>query len=256
MADKRVTSNGNIQVWFVPAASLTNPAAPDPTEVNTYGTNLSRAVVWDGSTWPTSTGSNDTDDRSILDAGNATSRGFPQFEATLNFFRPPSVQDTLSDFGKAFHLFRTTRVPGYLITRVLQGPTGLESPLTGGQLVSVFKMLTTTFVDDTEGEDTYKYAVNFAPQGDLFVYTQAKGSGAVTLSPLTLALDVDEVSPVRATLNGHRYTQAVTWTSSDPAVATVSRNGVVTAVSAGTANITASHPASTGTVTPCVVTVT
>lgn len=256
MADKKVTSNGNIQVWFVPAASLTNPAAPDPTEVNTFGTNVSRAVAWEGSTWPTSTGSNDTDDRSILDAGNSTSRGFPQFEATLNFFRPKDVKDTLSDYGKAFHLFRTTRVPGYLITRVLQGTAGVESNLLAGQLVSVFKMLTTTFVDDTEGEDSYKYAVNFAPQGDLYVYTQAKGANPVILTPLTAALAVGDVKPIRATLNGHRYTQAVTWTSSNPAVATVSRNGVVKAVSAGTANITASHPASTGVIAPSVVTVT
>ena len=47
----------------------------------------------------------------------------------------------------------------------------------------------------------------------------------------------------------------VKWVSSDPAKATVSPNGVVTGVAAGTADITATHPAASGASTEIKVTV-
>ena len=60
---------------------------------------------------------------------------------------------------------------------------------------------------------------------------------------------------LRATLNSKRVTNQVSWASSNTAVATVSANGVVTGVAAGTANITATHPAGTAS-TAQVVTIT
>ena len=61
----------------------------------------------------------------------------------------------------------------------------------------------------------------------------------VTLSENTLTLTVGGTGTLTATVSpGNATNRAVTWTSSDTAVATVS-NGVVTAVSPGTATITA-----------------
>src|SRR5690606_15116219 len=122
-----------------------------------------------------------------------------------------------------------------------------------------FKMTSDTVNDDTEGEDSYKFIVNFLPQGELSVYTQAKNAGPVVLSDLSGTagtLTVGDHAALAATLGGHRATQVVDWSSDDEAVATVSDNGVVTAVGAGTADITATHPAATGAATPIAVTVT
>jgi uncharacterized protein YjdB len=256
MADEKVTSNGNVQVWVIPEADVADINAPTATEINTNGINITDSVAWEGTTWPANTESNDVDDRSVLDKGNATSRGFAQFEATLNFFRPKNVLDSQDEYNIAFQFFKTPRVPVILVTRVLQATEGVATPVAAGQWISVYRFITASVIDDTEGEDSYKYAVNFMPQGDLAVYTQVKNATAVTLAPLTLALDVGEHGVVRATLGGKRATQVVNWASSNTAVATVSPNGVVTGVSAGTANITATHPAATGSTTPCVVTVT
>lgn len=255
MADERVYANGNVQIWWVPEIDLTNPYAPSATEINSDGLNLTEAVSWDSSSFPTATESNDIDDRSILDRGNATSRGYSQFEASLAFFRPFSVTDTTSTFGKVFQAFKTTRVSGYLVVRILQGTPHVAGNVTAGDIVSVFKFMASTFIDDTEGEDSIKYTVDFLPQGVLAVNTQVAGSNPVVVSVVNTTPEPGDITVARATLNGHRFTQAVRWESSNPAVATVSQNGVITALTEGTADISASHPAESAPMSPVTVTV-
>lgn len=251
MADTKVFADGNVDVIIIRQSQLTNPAAPLITEINTNGINVSNAIAWDGTTWPAFTDSDDTDDRSIKDSGNATSRGQVSYDATLNFFFPKNVAtDTTSDFGKAYQFFKDapTHIPVYVITRLLQTPTGQITPVAAGDIVSVFKATTDSFVTDTEGDDSYKYAINFLPQGGAWGDTQAVSGtlAAITVTaPGGLPTTAGAKKALRATLNSKRVTNQVTWSSSNTAVATVSANGVVTGVAAGTASITASHPAGT-----------
>lgn len=256
MADDKVTSNGNVQFWWVPEASLADPSAPAASDINNNGINISEAISWETSSFPGSTGSNDVDDRSVMDRGNATSRGFAQFEADLSFFRPFNILDLTDTYGKTFNAFRTPRATGYLVVRVLQGVTGVPGNVAAGQWVDVMKFMASTFIDDTEGEDSVKYSVSFMPQGVIHVNTQVKGPDPVSITVAETALEPDEVTVARATLNGKRATQAVRWSSSNPEVANVTQNGVITALSDGTADITATHPAATGATTPVEVTVT
>ena len=73
----------------------------------------------------------------------------------------------------------------------------------------------------------------------------------VTLAPTTLSLTVGQTGPLTPTLkdaNGNVLTgRTVTWSSDTPGVATVSTSGVVTAVAAGTATITATSEGKSGT---------
>ena len=255
MVDTKVQSNGNVTVWAVPATGLADCLSPTALEINA-GLDITDAMAWDGTTFPTATESNDVDDRSLRDKGNATSRGFPQFEFTPTFFRPRDVLDVTSDYGKAFQMFKTPRVPIYVITRVLQVTEGVHVDASAGEWISVFRFITDAVSDDTEGEDSYKYTVTHLPQGEISVYTQVKTAGPVVVTVNSAALTVGQHSTSLALLGGKYATQNVTWSSSDPSVATVSQNGVVTAVAAGKANITATHPAATGATVPVVVTVT
>jgi uncharacterized protein YjdB len=75
--------------------------------------------------------------------------------------------------------------------------------------------------------------------------------GSVTVSPPTLSLTPGQTGTLAATVtdaNGQVVTnRPVSWTTSDPAVATVSQTGDVTAVAVGSATITATSGSKSGT---------
>lgn len=66
---------------------------------------------------------------------------------------------------------------------------------------------------------------------------------AVTVTPSTLALAVDETRDLEAVVTPVGASQLVTWTSSAPGIASVSATGLVTGLAAGTATITATSAA-------------
>ena len=244
MVDQKVTSNGNISVWWVPAAGIADYRSPTATEINS-GVDLTAAIAWDSFEIAASE-SNDVEDRALIDKGNAVTRGFQQFAASFNTFRDADLNDSTSPYNIAFETFREPRQYGYLITRVLQKAAGTSPAAQPGEWVSVYRFVSDAVGDDTEGEDSYKMTLTFMPQGEIKVYTMVKTSEAVTVAPTTLALEPGEKAVVTATLAGHSITQGATWRSTDTTVASVSANGVVTAISEGTADITATHPAATG----------
>jgi len=77
---------------------------------------------------------------------------------------------------------------------------------------------------------------------------------SVTLDKTTTSIEVGKTETLSATVEPNNATdKTVTWASSDPAVATVNENGLVTAVAAGTANITATSNADGNKAAECVV---
>lgn len=256
MADQKAPSNGNTTVWLVPTTGIADYREPTAAEINA-GLDVTDAIAWEGTTFPTASDSDDVDDRSLRDKGNATTRGAAQFEAVLNFFYPSDNTDTVTDYGKAYNLLRVPRVPLYVVTRVLQAPTGEPTVAAAGEWISVFRFLTDGWTDDISDDDSYKYAIGMLTQGEVAVYTQVKNATPVTVTNAsgTAALTAGEFAVLRATLGGKRATQVVRWDSSDNTVATVSQNGVVTAVAAGTADIVASHRSASAASTPVEITV-
>jgi len=77
---------------------------------------------------------------------------------------------------------------------------------------------------------------------------------SVTLSPTKLNLEKNDLKQLYATVAPSNATYAITWSSSNEAVATVSSTGLVTAKAAGTATITVSAANNNKTAT-CAVTV-
>jgi len=244
MADEQITSNGNTTVWLVLANGIADYKAPTAEEINA-GLDVTGAIAWDGTTFPAATDSDDQDDRSLLDKGNATTRGTAQYEATLAFFYPKDNKDTESLYGKAYNMLRVPRVPLYVVTRVLQGVEGQHTDAVAGQWVSVYRFLSDGWSDNIEGDTAKKYEVSMLTQGDVAIYTQVKNATAITVEnkSATETLSVGDHAVLTATMGGKNATHVVDWKSSDSSIATVSPNGVVTAVAAGTADITASHAA-------------
>ncbi|WP_027907113.1 phage tail tube protein [Pseudomonas taiwanensis] len=79
---------------------------------------------------------------------------------------------------------------------------------------------------------------------------------AVEVTPATLSLAVDETADLEAAVTPVGASQLVTWTSSAPAIASVSATGLVTGLAAGTATITATSAADGTKTDTCAVTVT
>ena len=110
----------------------------------------------------------------------------------------------------------------------ISSDTNIATVSDTGLVTAVAPGSTTITVTTTDGEKTATCAVT--------VTIPVTG---VSLDQTTLSLDKDETAQLKVTVAPADATnQSVTWTSSDPTVATVDTNGNVTAVGAGTATIT------------------
>lgn len=232
----RQVSNGNVTVWWV--TSIADPTQPTAAEINA-GVNLSEAISWNNFELGSS-GSSDVDDRAITDVGNAISRGFPDFSATLDFFRDSNPADSGSIYNTAFTLFKQPGLNGYLVVRYGQALPSANAA--AAEYVSVYKFITDVVSDDTEGEDSVKFEVTFLPQGTIVEHTLVKTAAPVISLPATMTLAVGDLDRIVSTVSGANVTASADYSSSDTTKATVSSTGIVTAIAAGAATITVSHP--------------
>lgn len=243
MADEKVFSDGYVSVWWVPSNGIDDVNKPTAAEINA-GAALSPAISWQD--YDLGNSESDTeDDRSLMDRGNATTRGAAQFSATLSFFRPfnEDINDPTSDYAAAFEAFRTPRVYGYLVVRILQNERYKQDAAASGDWVSLYKFVADTFVDDTEGDDSVKFTVNFQPQGELAVYTMVETSDVVEVSESSVTVGVGEAVAVTANVGDKNITQGAKWRSADPDIASATPNGVIVGNEEGTTTVTVSFDA-------------
>lgn len=79
---------------------------------------------------------------------------------------------------------------------------------------------------------------------------------AVTVTPATASIEVDETVDLEAVVTPTGSSQLVAWSSSAPAIASVSSTGLVTGIAAGSATITATSVADGTKTDTCAITVT
>lgn len=235
----KITSNEYTKVAWVLDTSITTAEAAAPSAaILNAAIDLSPAVAWQD--WSLgATDSDDVDDRGITDPGNAVTRGFANFEGTLSFFRDANPNDLTSPYVQAFETFRTPRTYGYLVLRVAE--KHWSEDFAAGDRVSVFRFVADAITDDTEGDDSVKFTINFLPQGILHPYTVAIGTGTLAGVTPTDAMVVGDKDVLAPTLDGADVRATSQYVSSDAAIVRVSPNGVRSAVAAGSATISVSH---------------
>lgn len=252
MTDVKVPASGNIRVWFGPANSFANYAAPTATEINAM-LDISDAVSWNDFGFGLQA-SNTLDDPAITAIGKVSTRGAAQFGGTMSFYYPGAFGDSSNKYSVVYDALDQPRTTGYIVVRV----DGAESSTNAvaGNLVQVFKVMTDGYAESIVGEDAFRYTVTFLPQGDLAVRAVVKGSSPIAVTiPSTLAVTTSGVAKhLTATVDGRNYSNGVAWTTSDATKATVSTGGIVKGIAAGTATITATYKA-TGASASCTVTV-
>lgn len=238
-------SPGQTKVGWILDSALPLKSFPLANTLITSALDLSAAIAWQDFEIGASD-SSDIDDRSIVDLGNAVSRGAASYGATLSMFRERNNLDTTSIYQQAFQAFRVMRTLGWLVVRTNKAAS---LPWTAGDEISLYKLIADTVADDTEGEDSTKFTVSFLPQGDLKVHSMVGGAGAMSGVPTTLARTIAagayQLAPV---VSGDSVQSRATYLSSNPAVASVSVGGTVKPLSAGASTITVTYGAATAAV--------
>lgn len=253
--DTRVNSNGNVTLWWVPDGGIANVKAPTATEINA-GQLLADGVSWND--YDLGTQASDTNNDPAMSAkAKATTLGADKYGGHISFYYPKVYDDNTNIYSKIENLFRVPGVVGYLVVRI-DGETATTGTASFPQintaqandLVHVFYVKSDGQSDVITGDGVkLRYTINFLQQGKDAIYTVVTSGTAPTVAITPLTFTAASGTPhavLKATVNGRDLTRVVQWASSDPTVATVSQNGVVTRVAAGSVNITATYPA-TGT---------
>lgn len=239
--DKRVQANGFVNIFWVPDGGLAKPGAPLGTEM-AAALDLSPGVAWEGLTVG-ATGTNEIDDRGILDSASTTTAGSVQYGASISYFYPKYLADANDDFVKIRNTFKEKNVLGYLIVSLLQNPQHQSKKPVAGDWVSVYKVMTDSFAHDTEGEDSYKFTLEYLPQGLARTYALVTdGTEALEVSAAPTLTAVGDKGLITAELFDKSVTQGCNWSSSNSEVVSVSPNGVVVRHATGPVTITVDHP--------------
>lgn len=267
MTDIRMPSSGNVRIWYTPVNGYANPEAPTAVEINA-SLDISDAVSWNDFDFGTQA-STTTSDPAITAKGNVTSRGTNQYGGGISFYYPGAFNDNTNKYSLVFDALRLPGTVGFITVRVDGAELYTTASNAGhpgtianaNDLVSVYKVETAGYAEAITGEEAFRYTVSFMPKGLLAsnVVVRATASApTVAITPLTGAGSVASKTKIAlaATVNTRRHTRGVKWSSSAPNIATVSANGIVTVLAAGTANITATYPETgTAATAPSVITV-
>jgi hypothetical protein len=247
MTDVKVPASGNIRVWWALPNAFANWQAPTAAEINAC-LDVSDSVSWNDFGFGIQA-SNTIDDPAITAIGKVSDRGAAQFGGTISFYYPRTFDDASNAYSLTYDALDQPRTVGYVVWRM----DGEEAAATAanGEMVSVAKVMTDGYAESIVGEEAFRYTVTFLSQGDLAVRTVVGGTTPV-VTPSTLTLAAGASSRLAATVGGRTYTNGVQWSSSDPSAVTVSSAGVVTAITTGTATITATYEA-TGNTDTCLV---
>lgn len=255
MTDVRLPASGNILVRWHTDGAFANPAKPTPTEVNA-GLNITDDISWNDFDFGLSA-SNTTNDPSLAAKSNVSDRGAIQYGGGLSLYLPLDLADMSNSHAVAHAALKDPRTLGWISiqvdgelseTNVATYTGGLTQTAVAGDEISLFKVMTAGYAHAITGEEAFRETISFLPQGE--AYPSVIVATALTVvTPATLSLDISDgdIGALTATVNGRNFTRGVRWTSSDTTKATVSQNGVVTPVAAGSATITATYEGATDT---------
>lgn len=255
MVDIKYPSSGNIRIWWIAANGLANWKAPTAPEI-AAGLDISDAVSWNDFDFGTQA-SNTVSDPAITAKGNVQTRGAAQYGGGLSLYYPRTFNDNTNKFSLVYDALRLPGTVGYLVVRIdgselatTSGTTAQPGTLAAaGDLVNVYRVETSGYAEAITGEEAFRYTVSFLPKGQVMAAAIVRANSTPAVPAVTGASALTttaKFAALEATIVSRKYTRGVIWATSTPNFASISANGIVTAIAAGTASFTATDPA-TGT---------
>ena len=255
--DTSLKSMGNVRFRYAPDTAFANFRWPTAAELNA-GQELEQVTLWDN--FSVGTQASETADAVPIAAKSAVvRRAAANYGGSASFWYPGFRADMTNAAALVYAAFKEVHTSGYIILSVdgeigEPGQPAADFSFANGDYVTVMKIVTDEWDDMITGEDPFYYTRNFLKNGGLAAYTVASATVPVlTLTGTGLTGAAGGMGFITAEVNGRDWTRGARYSTSDPAIATVSSTGVVKLIATGTATITASLPGSTVTETESVV---
>lgn len=244
MTDVRIETNGNISwYWYTPNAFSDWKKATE-TELNS-GHNMTNAISYNDTDFGVQA-SNTIDDPSFAAKGVTLTRGAAQYGGSISFFTPGEYDDITNSLSNTADIMENQRLEGYVVVRN-DGEHTWQDLWEAGDLYSIYRVMTAGEDLMITGEEAFRYTVNMLNRGQVATYLVVDGTPDISVTlddadaQLTTVGDKGLLEgTVEAGTQVRGYTKGLKYSSSDPTVVTV-RAGVVVAVGAGTADITATY---------------
>lgn len=254
--DEQLKSMGNVRFRWYDNTAFANFRWPTVSELNA-GLELEQVTLWDN--FEVGAQASETSDAVPIAAkANVVRRAAANYGGSASFWYPGFRADMTNAAALVYAALKDVHAPGYVVLSVdgeigEDGQPPSDLSFEAGDYLTVLKVTTDEWDDMITGEDPFYYTRNFLKNGGLAVYTVASAAAPVldvTGTGLTGA--ASGLGFVSATVNGRDYTRGVRWSTSNPAVATVSATGVVRRIATGSAEITATLPGTTTLITDSV----
>ena len=253
--DTRYPAGGYLTGWLALPNAFANYKAPTAAELNNTANCLPiSAAISFADTDIAMQASDTTNEPSWADEGNTTERGAAQYGGSISCWYPKNAGDG-SDYANAYDRLERPGTRMYFVTRLDGKDCPVTKPAAAGDLVTVLDIETSSWSDTTEGEDSFRYTVGTLPKGNFASYVVVTdGTAPVVAITGAASVAVGASARLLATVAGRRFTTGVRWSVDDPTKASVSSLGVVTGISAGQVEVTATYEP-TGTTATQTVTV-
>lgn len=249
---EKLPANQNVTVAIGPANAVQNVAVPTVAELNALRP-ASQSISWNDFDFGIQA-SESVNDPSLADVSNFTDFGAANYGGAISFYYPKNYDDVSNPHSLVYNL---TEKPGtFLIVAIrIDGQKKTSVPFAAGDRVHVFLVQTDSESNSLSGADAQRRTVGLLQQSVFSVYTIV-GPHTLVASPTALTRTVAQgAGRIKVTVAGRDYTNALSYSSSDPSVLSIGPGGVYKPLKAGSATITA-RDEDAGTTTTVVATIT
>lgn len=242
---EKLQSNKRVTVWLAPASDATgiaNVSVPTASEINPGGASGSINASPSISFQDYDFGIQDADtssDPSLADESTYEDLGAANYGGSMSFYYPQDYDDDSNNHSLVYDLTDTPWTNIDVVQRIDGDKNNVSDPAQDGDFVSVFRTWLDSESNETDAEEAYRRTVGFQSRGEAAFYTIV---GDHTLTPIepTGAWAAGNKSRLRVEVQDRDYTNALSFSSSDPEVVRIYPGGFyeVTGSAADEATIT------------------